>query len=68
MSEAAVQHIARYRFEGVDCWGRHEGELFVRLDAPPWLGGRESGPRDAAARVGLLPPAEPTKIVCVGLN
>jgi 2-keto-4-pentenoate hydratase/2-oxohepta-3-ene-1,7-dioic acid hydratase in catechol pathway len=68
MSDAAVQHIARYRLEGAECWGRREGEAFVRLDAPPWLGGRESGPRDAAARVVLLPPAEPTKIVCVGLN
>jgi len=68
MSDTAVQHIARYRFEGACCCGRREGEVFVRLDAPPWLGGRESGPRDAAARVVLLPPVEPTKIVCVGLN
>jgi 2-keto-4-pentenoate hydratase/2-oxohepta-3-ene-1,7-dioic acid hydratase in catechol pathway len=68
MSEAVIQHIARYRFEGAPHWGRREGEVFVRLGAPPWLGGRESGPRDAVARVVLLPPAEPTKIVCVGLN
>jgi len=68
MSEAVIQHIARYRFEGAPHWGRREGEVFVRLDAPPWLGGRESGPRDAAARAVLLPPVEPTKIVCVGLN
>jgi len=68
MPDVPAQHIARYRFEGVNCWGRREGELFVRLDAPPWLGGRESGPRDAAARTVLLAPAEPTKIVCVGLN
>jgi 2-keto-4-pentenoate hydratase/2-oxohepta-3-ene-1,7-dioic acid hydratase in catechol pathway len=68
MSNAAVQHVARYRFEGADHWGRREGDVFVRLDAPPWLGGHESGPRDAVARAVLLPPAEPTKIVCVGLN
>jgi 2-keto-4-pentenoate hydratase/2-oxohepta-3-ene-1,7-dioic acid hydratase in catechol pathway len=68
MSDAAVQHIARYRWEGTARWGRREGDVFVRLDAPPWLGGRESGPRDAASSVVLLPPVEPTKIVCVGLN
>jgi len=68
VSQAAVQHIARYQVEGAVCWGRREGEFFVRLSAPPWLGGRETGPRDDPARVVLLPPVEPTKIVCVGLN
>jgi 2-keto-4-pentenoate hydratase/2-oxohepta-3-ene-1,7-dioic acid hydratase in catechol pathway len=68
MSDAAVQHVARYRFEDADHWGRREGGGFVRLDGPPWLGGRARGPRDLLARVRLLPPVEPTKIVCVGLN
>jgi 2-keto-4-pentenoate hydratase/2-oxohepta-3-ene-1,7-dioic acid hydratase in catechol pathway len=68
MSKAAVQLVARYRCGGAECWGRRDGELFVRLDGPPWLGGRESGPRDVAAQVTLLPPVVPTKIVCVGLN
>jgi 2-keto-4-pentenoate hydratase/2-oxohepta-3-ene-1,7-dioic acid hydratase in catechol pathway len=68
MPEATSRLIARYRIEGTECWGRHEGDVFVRLDGPPWLGGRESGPRDAVARVVLLPPAVPTKIVCIGLN
>jgi len=68
MSDAVVQHIARYRAGGATHWGRREGEAFVRLDAPPWSGGRESGPRDPAGAVTLLAPVEPTKIVCVGLN
>ena len=68
MPQASVQHIVRYRFEGACCWGRRDGEVFVRLDGPPWRGGRESGPRDAAASAVILPPVEPTKIVCVGLN
>jgi 2-keto-4-pentenoate hydratase/2-oxohepta-3-ene-1,7-dioic acid hydratase in catechol pathway len=63
-----VMHIARYRSGDTRCWGRREGAVYVRLDAPPWLGGRETGLRDAATDVVLLPPAEPTKIVCVGLN
>lgn len=63
-----VMHIARYLRGGERCWGRREAGVYVRLDAPPWLGGRETGARDDAAEVELLPPAEPTKIVCVGLN
>jgi 2-keto-4-pentenoate hydratase/2-oxohepta-3-ene-1,7-dioic acid hydratase in catechol pathway len=63
-----VQHIARYHVDGLVCWGRRDGADFMRLSAPPWLGGEESGPRDPGARVVLLPPAQPTKIVCVGLN
>ncbi len=63
-----VMHIARYRRGEERCWGRREGDVLVRLDAPPWLAGRETGVRDAAADVVLLPPVEPGKIVCVGLN
>jgi len=63
-----IQHIARYRRDGVVHVGRCEGDGFARLTAPPWEGGRESGERDAASTVRLLPPVEPTKIVCVGLN
>ncbi len=68
MSGAGVQHIARYRVAGAVHHGRREGAVFVRLDGPPWLGGRESGPRDPAEAVTLLAPVVPTKIVCVGLN
>jgi len=62
MSAGAVQHIARYRSE------RREAGGFVRLDAPPWLGGSETGPFDRADQVTLLAPVAPGKIVCVGLN
>ena len=68
MTRVAVQHIARYAFERTLCWGRREDDVFVRLSAPPWLGGRETGARDAVARAVLQPPVEPTKVVCVGLN
>jgi 2-keto-4-pentenoate hydratase/2-oxohepta-3-ene-1,7-dioic acid hydratase in catechol pathway len=64
----AVQHIARYRVNGAVHHGRREADGFVRLDAPPWLGGRETGDHDPESTVRLLPPAAPTKIVCVGLN
>ena len=68
MSDRPVLHIARYRRAGVVCWGRLDGDAFVRWTAPPWALGRESGPRDPRAEVELLAPVEPTKLVCVGLN
>ncbi len=61
-------HIARYRTAAGEQWGRREDSVYVRLDAPPWQGGRETGPRDPVADVVLLAPVRPTKIVCVGLN
>ncbi|MBI1797035.1 MAG: fumarylacetoacetate hydrolase family protein [Candidatus Eisenbacteria bacterium] len=68
MPPAAVQHVARYRFAGADHYGIRGDGAFRRLDRAPWLGGRETGDEDPAARVTLLAPAIPTKIVCVGLN
>ncbi len=68
MPTPAIQHIARYRADGAVYHGRREAGGFARLSAPPWMGGRETGMRDAAAEVTLLAPVVPTKIVCVGLN
>ncbi|HUK63694.1 MAG TPA: fumarylacetoacetate hydrolase family protein [Dongiaceae bacterium] len=63
-----VQHIARYIVDGRVHHGRRIAEAFARLDAPPWLGGRETGERDPGGGVRLLAPVVPTKVVCVGLN
>lgn len=63
-----IQHIARYAVAGGVHYGRRVAGGFVRLDAPPWLGGRESGAADADREVRLLAPVVPTKVVCVGLN
>jgi 2-keto-4-pentenoate hydratase/2-oxohepta-3-ene-1,7-dioic acid hydratase in catechol pathway len=68
MPTSLPQHIARYRLNGAAHFGRRDGDGFVRLGAAPWEGGRETGERDAASAVRLLPPVAPTKIVCVGLN
>jgi 2-keto-4-pentenoate hydratase/2-oxohepta-3-ene-1,7-dioic acid hydratase in catechol pathway len=68
MTSDRIQHIARYRSNGRVCVGRLEGDEFVRLDAPPWSRGVETGERDRRAGVELLPPVIPTKVVCVGLN
>ncbi len=51
------------------CWGLVEGGVVHALSAPPW-----SGPVEPGARLGdladltLLPPAAPSKVVCVGRN
>jgi 2-keto-4-pentenoate hydratase/2-oxohepta-3-ene-1,7-dioic acid hydratase in catechol pathway len=68
MSVAAPLLIARYVTDGTTRVGRVDGDGFVRWSAPPWEGGRETGPRDAAAAAVLCPPVAPSKIVCVGLN
>jgi 2-keto-4-pentenoate hydratase/2-oxohepta-3-ene-1,7-dioic acid hydratase in catechol pathway len=68
MHALRVAHIARYRVEGEAHFGRLDGEAFLRLSDAPWRDGRETGARDPRSAVTLLPPARPTKIVCVGLN
>jgi len=68
MAVPPVGHIARYVLGARARWGRVSGDHLVRMDAPPWAGGVETGPRDAIAEATLLPPTIPTKIVCVGLN
>jgi 2-keto-4-pentenoate hydratase/2-oxohepta-3-ene-1,7-dioic acid hydratase in catechol pathway len=68
MSRARILRVARYRFRDAPHVGFLDGRHFVRLDGPPWEGGRETGARDPVAEAVLLPPCSPTKIVCAGLN
>ncbi len=68
MTPPPVRHFARYHLDGVTHVGRLERDHFVRWSAPPWLGGVETGERDACDAVCLAPPVTPSKIVCVGLN
>jgi 2-keto-4-pentenoate hydratase/2-oxohepta-3-ene-1,7-dioic acid hydratase in catechol pathway len=49
-------------------WGRLEGDKVYGLTQAPWLKDRESGVVVNADDVKLLAPAEPSKIICVGLN
>ena len=63
-----VRLIARYLVGGTPCYGRLEGDAFLRMERAPWEGGGETGARDRRDAVRLLPPVLPTKIVCVGLN
>jgi 2-keto-4-pentenoate hydratase/2-oxohepta-3-ene-1,7-dioic acid hydratase in catechol pathway len=44
------------------------GGRLQRWSAAPWAGGIATGVEDDASAVEWLPPCEPSKIVCVGLN
>ena len=59
------------RFEaaaGDAAWGRIDGEEIVVLNAAPWAGGAPTGERVARAGARLLAPADPGKVIAIGLN
>ncbi|MCX7895319.1 MAG: fumarylacetoacetate hydrolase family protein [Thermoanaerobaculum sp.] len=60
--------LARVMVAGKPHWGVVEGPLVRLLAAPPWEGLTPVGGSIPLAGAELLPPAEPSKIVCVGLN
>lgn len=60
--------LARLSVAGQPRWGVVEGELVQLLAQPPWQGTETLGGSVPLAGAELLPPAEPAKIVCVGLN
>ncbi len=63
-----MQYI-RYRTGDRVAWGRLEGETLVELTAAPWSEAPQTKRRLALdAELPLLPPCEPSKIVCVGKN
>ncbi len=71
MVPATSDPVARYARVHVGsrvAYARIHDGLRLLLDAAPWLGGRETGERIAAAETALACPSTPSKIVCVGLN
>jgi len=68
LTTPAAPLLARYLLAGRAHHGLLEGARLRRLTAAPWAGGVPSGEWDACDDVTWLPPSEPTKIVCVGLN
>jgi 2-keto-4-pentenoate hydratase/2-oxohepta-3-ene-1,7-dioic acid hydratase in catechol pathway len=49
-------------------WGRLAGDSVEVLSGPPYAGGQPTGARRALEHLRLLAPAEPSKVLCVGLN
>jgi 2-keto-4-pentenoate hydratase/2-oxohepta-3-ene-1,7-dioic acid hydratase in catechol pathway len=60
--------LCRIETAGGPRWGRIDGDLVTLFSAAPWNDGRPLGGAVPLAGARLLPPCEPTKIVCVGLN
>lgn len=60
--------LARVQVASGAAWGLVEGPLVRLLAAPPWEGLVFRGGSLPLSEAQLLPPAEPSKIVCVGLN
>lgn len=50
------------------CWGVVKGEDVFTLTKPPYSGIDYTGDKLPLSQCKLLPPCEPTKIVCVGKN
>jgi 2-keto-4-pentenoate hydratase/2-oxohepta-3-ene-1,7-dioic acid hydratase in catechol pathway len=63
-----VTHYVRFRLNGKARWGLKEGQSVKALAAAPWEGEALTGESFEHSALELLAPAEPSKIVCVGLN
>jgi len=61
-------HLARYRVDGRRFIGWIDDDRLVRLTAPPWEGGVETGEHDRLDEARFEAPVRPGKIVCIGLN
>jgi 2-keto-4-pentenoate hydratase/2-oxohepta-3-ene-1,7-dioic acid hydratase in catechol pathway len=58
----------RFAADGREAWGRLDGARVRQLEGDIFGKPRESGRELRLAEVKLLPPATPTKIVCLGMN
>ena len=67
-THAAVTKYIRYESQGNTAYGILEGDTVRELSSAPWADGKATGKTAKLANVKLLAPAEPTKVVCAGLN
>ncbi|HVS63956.1 MAG TPA: fumarylacetoacetate hydrolase family protein [Thermoanaerobaculia bacterium] len=65
---AQTAKYVRYDSGGGASWGRLEGEQIHQLDDAPWAGGEATGETVALDGARLLAPADPSKVIAVGLN
>ena len=63
-----AEEYVRFVHHGKPVWGRHAGGRLELLSAAPWADAKSTGESIASNGVEWLAPAEPTKIICVGLN
>jgi 2-keto-4-pentenoate hydratase/2-oxohepta-3-ene-1,7-dioic acid hydratase in catechol pathway len=60
--------LCRVEAGGIRRWARIDGDLIRLFSAAPWEAPSELGGAMPLQGTALLPPCEPSKIVCVGLN
>ncbi|MGH7724312.1 MAG: fumarylacetoacetate hydrolase family protein [Candidatus Eiseniibacteriota bacterium] len=63
-----VTHIVRVRLPDGPRFARVDGARLVPLSDAPWRGGVPHGDAFPLRGAAWLPPCEPTKIVCIGVN
>lgn len=69
VAEQPAGSYVRFDLPGNEArYGRMDGEEVVVLHAAPWAGGAPTGERVPAADARLLAPAEPGKVIAIGLN
>ena len=66
--QPAGEYVRFADASGAPAWGRIEGDEIVVLHAAPWAGGAPTGDRVARDGASLLAPADPGKVIAIGLN
>lgn len=67
-AQPAGEYVRFADASGAATWGRIEGGEIVVLHAAPWAGGAPTGDRVARDGASLLAPADPGKVIAIGLN
>jgi 2-keto-4-pentenoate hydratase/2-oxohepta-3-ene-1,7-dioic acid hydratase in catechol pathway len=67
-ASAEVTKYIRYEKDGRAAYAVLDGETVRELSAAPWMEGKATGKTAKLSDVKLLAPAEPSKIICAGLN
>ena len=66
--QPAGEYVRFADASGAASWGRIEGDEIVVLHAAPWAGGGPTGDRVPQDSARLLAPADPGKVIAIGLN
>jgi 2-keto-4-pentenoate hydratase/2-oxohepta-3-ene-1,7-dioic acid hydratase in catechol pathway len=58
----------RFAFQGEEGYGLMESGVGEKITGSPWAGFQRTGQPINLSEITFLPPCQPTKIVCLGLN
>ena len=65
---SSIEKFVRFQNGTRISWGRVEGDQVIPLSAAPYLNGRPLGGKKQLKGLNLLAPADPPKVLAVGLN